>query len=137
MAGRRQKVLPAELSELHERVADWRQNRNGCRAMPEELWAEVEAAARRWGVYATARGVGVCYGRLSKRMKAPQRSAAESAASVSFVEWSGAEILGSAVQAGIVLELSDASGRRMVVRMSSSEGLDLSGVVSAFCGARP
>lgn len=100
--------------------------------MPPELWAEAEAVARKHGLYATARGAGVDYGTLAKRLTAEPAGKAEA---VAFVEWSGAELLGGAPR-GAVIEMSDASGRHVAVRLSGGEALDVVGIVAAFCGSR-
>ncbi len=107
--------------------------------MPADLWADAVAVARRRGLYATARGVGVDYGGLAKRMKGePLGVEAARSATVEFVEWSGVEILGQVAApapTGAVVEMSDASGRQVTVRMGGGEGVDVAAIVAAFCGA--
>jgi len=107
--------------------------------MPAELWADAVAVARKRGLYATARGMGVDYGGLAKRLKgAPLGVEAARSAGVEFVEWTGVEILGqeaAPAPAGAVVEMSDASGRQLTVRMDGGQGLDVAGIVAAFCGA--
>ena len=69
------------------------------------------------GLYATARGLGIDnYGTLAKRIKnavSPDRTA------VGFIEWSGAEILGTGTPAGTVVEIADRSGRQLTVRLAA------------------
>jgi len=131
-------TVPAEITELRERVERWRRFRSGHGPMPAELWAAAVDVARRRGLYETARGVGIDYGGLAKRMKGEALVAeAGRSARVEFVEWSGAEILGQVAApapAGAVVEISDASGRHVTVRMSAGEGVDVAGIVAAFCG---
>ena len=132
-------AVPAEITELRERVDRWRRSRGGHGAMPAELWAGAVAVARKRGLYSTARGVGIDYGGLAKRMKAESLGVeAARPVGVEFVEWSGVEILGQVaapVPASAVVEMSDASGRQLTVRMSGGEGMDVAAIVAAFCGA--
>ena len=107
--------------------------------MPEDLWAAAESAARKYGVYATAKAVDVAYGALGKRVNGvPQGPLPEESVAVGFVEWRGAEILGqTGVPGGAVVEMSDAAGRQVTVRLNGSEGLDVVGIVAAFYGPCP
>lgn len=129
-------AVPTEITELRHRVERWRRTRRGHGPMPAELWAEAVAVARRRGLYETARGVGIDYGSLVKRMRDEARGPeAGRSVAVEFVEWTGAEILGRvAVPTGAVVEMSDTSGRRVTVRMGAGEGVDVAGIVAAFCG---
>ena len=57
--------------------------------MPAELWAVAVTVAQKYGLYETARGVGIDYGSLAKRVKdVPPADEAGSLAKVEFVEWS-------------------------------------------------
>lgn len=131
--------IPAEIAQLRERVEEWRRTRRGHGPMPTELWGAAVAVARKRGLYETARGVGIDYGSLAKRMKdaAPVEEAGN-LAKVEFVEWRGAELLGQVAKpAGTVVEMSDTSGRRVTVHLGCGEPLDVAGIVAAFCGSRP
>jgi hypothetical protein len=83
--------------------------------------------------------VGIDYGGLAKRMKGePRGLEAAKSAGVEFVEWSGVEILGQvAAPVGAVVEMSDASGRQVTVRLNGGEDVDVARIVAAFCGSRP
>ncbi len=127
---------PRDIAALRERVERWRQTRASFGPMPAELWTEAEVVARRRGLYATARGVGIDYGTLAKRLNSqPERSGRTE--EVAFVEWSGAEVLGRAPASGTVVEMSDGSGRQMTIRVDGAGPVDLAGIVAAFCGPRP
>lgn len=132
-----QSAVPAEIARLRERVGRWRRTRRAQGAMPAELWANAVAVACKCGLHETARGVGVDYRSLAKRMKGePRELEARGSAGVEFVEWRGVEILGHKAEAGgAVVEMSDAAGRQVKVRMSGGEGVDIAGIVAAFCGA--
>ena len=130
-------AVPAEIAQLRARVEGWRRSRSGHGPMPTELWDEAVTVARRRGAYETARGAGIDYGGLAKRIRGdPRGLEVGKSVAVEFVEWSGAEILGQgATPAGAVVEMSDASGRQVSVRMNAGEALDVAGIVAAFCGA--
>ena len=131
--------MPAEIARLREQVEEWRRTRRGHGPMPAELWAAAVVLARKRGLYETARGIGIDYGSLAKRMKEESPAeAAGSLAKVKFVEWSGAELLGQESKpAGAVVEMSDTSGRRLTVHLGGAEPVDIVGVVAAFYGRRP
>jgi hypothetical protein len=63
-------VLPelAEIEGLHGRIEAWRQMRPKSRPMPEELWREASAAAKRLGAGRVARALGVKYETLKQRV---------------------------------------------------------------------
>lgn len=131
--------IPAEIAQLRERVEEWRRTRRGQGPMPADLWVAAVAVARKRGLYETARGVGIGYGSLVKRMKdEPPIGAAGSLAKVEFAEWSGAGLLGQVSKpAGAVVEMSDTSGRRVTIHLGDAEPVDVAGIVAAFCGSRP
>lgn len=128
--------VPEEITRLRERVERWRRTRRGHGPMPAELWAEAVAIARKHGLYETARGVGIDYGALAKRMRnEPRHLEAERSVAVEFVEWTGAEVLGQvAASTGAVVEMSDPGGRQVIVRVGAGERVDIPGIVAAFCG---
>jgi hypothetical protein len=102
--------------------------------MPAELWAAAVAVARKRGLYKTARGAGIDYGSLAKRLRdAPPGDEAGSLAKVEFVEWSGVELLGQVAKpAGTVVEMADPSGRHVTVHLGGGEPVDIAGTVFVF-----
>ena len=66
---RKWKEDSAELIQLKERVAQWRDQRGGRRGrIPGKLWDAAIAVARRDGVLATAQAIGFDRGRLADRL---------------------------------------------------------------------
>ena len=126
---------PREMVALRDRVDEWRRTRACFGPMPADLWDEAVALGRRRGLYATARGVGINYDSLAKRVRALQPHG--QAAEVAFVEWTGAGLVDQAPGGGNVLQVSEASGRQMTVRLAGGTQVDLAGIVAAFCAARP
>jgi hypothetical protein len=58
------------LGELKARFEEWRRNRKGKAAIPEELWAAAVEVARREGVNRTSTALRVEWNHLKRRMAA-------------------------------------------------------------------
>jgi len=131
-------ALPATVKRLQERIEHWRRTRPHRTAMPTELWSEAASLAEKEGAYVVARALRINFEGLKRRMaEAAAASAARPAASGAFVEWTGAQILGPATPSGAVIEVQDAAGTRLTVRLPQEAALDVAQVVAAFraCGA--
>jgi hypothetical protein len=102
--------------------------------MPRELWAGAVALAKRHGVYRVARGAGVNFDGLRRRIA--EAAGLDTAVSppATFVELSGAQLLSDPMspRPGTVVELSDATGARLAIRLGKEVALDLVGLVTAF-----
>lgn len=131
--------ISPEITQLRERVEEWRRTRPRLGPMPAELWAAVVTVARKRGICDTARGVGIDYGSLAKRVKdAIPANEDGGLAQVEFLEWSGVDLLGQVAKpVGAVVEMSDTSGRQVIIRLGGGELVDVAGIVTAFCGSRP
>ena len=117
----------ARLQELRERISRCRHGRTPRAHLPGGLWAEATSWAEKLGVDPTARALGVSYESL-------RRQAAGKKKTGGFVEFSGAQLLEATV--GGVVELSDATGARLTIKLSGAQALDVAAVVAAFRGAR-
>ncbi|KAF0169600.1 MAG: hypothetical protein FD161_4926 [Limisphaerales bacterium] len=115
------------LEGLRERIARYRQSRHPRAHLPARLWAEAAGWAKKLGPYGASRALGVSYESL--RRKTPGKQA-----SGGFVEFSGAQLLETTV--GGVVELSDAAGVRLTIKLGGAVALDVAAVVAAFRGAR-
>lgn len=123
----------AALARLTEQVGAWRQSRAKAGRMPEPLWAEAVALARQLGVNTVRNALGLNYGALRERV---ERKAGR-AVPASFVELSGAQVLGAAPAAtGAVVEVADTDGARLTVRLDAGTVLDVARLVEAFRGRR-
>jgi hypothetical protein len=99
--------------------------------MPPQLWAEASVLARELGVHRVKSALGLNYESLKNRVRelgARQGGAGTKAAA--FVELSGAQLLEPA--SGPVVEISDADGGRLTVRLATGSGLDVAGLVEVF-----
>lgn len=65
--------VPDELQGLHEKIDAWRATRPGTRPMPEELWKEATAAARKLGVSQVVRVLRVNATGLRRRVMASRQ----------------------------------------------------------------
>lgn len=129
-------VEAREVRELRERIEQWRRRRERRSAMPEVLWQEAVTLARKEGTYAVAHGVKVDYQSLARRVAESRGGKSEGAASSTFVELSGAQLLGPSTPPGPVIELCDSKGVRLTIRLGGSAPLDVAGLVRSFCQRR-
>jgi len=101
--------------------------------MPEDLWGSAVSLAGRHGLYPVARALGVDYGTLKRRvMRGTPRREQTGKVSPEFIELAPAPLLGRAKPPGMVVELWDADGAKLVVRLAEGEGLDVRGLAEAF-----
>ena len=81
---RSRKQLPT-VEEVGARLEDWRRNRQGGAAIPDELWSAAIEVARRDGVTRTATALRLDGGKL-KRLMMVAEGVAKRATAPSFVE---------------------------------------------------
>ena len=119
------------LNQLRRRIERWRWTRSKRGSMPPELWVAATSLARELGAYRVARDLGVGYASLRDRLSAgsedsPQREKA-------FVELDGAALF-AAAPASVrgEVELSDASGTKMVIRLAADQTVDVAALLTAF-----
>jgi hypothetical protein len=71
----RSKTSIVSLEEAKARFEEWRQNRKGKAAIPDELWAAAVEVARREGVSRASTELRVEWNHLKRRMAAPSGTA--------------------------------------------------------------
>jgi hypothetical protein len=108
MQHRRTEALTIE--KLHSRFEEWRRNRTGLSAIPDELWLAAIELARRDGVHRTAAALHLDGGKLKRRMVAAD-SASGKVRPPTFVELLPAH---STSQPGCIIELE---GRHSKLRI--------------------
>jgi hypothetical protein len=103
--------------------------------MPARLWDEASLLARELGVHRVKSALGLNYESLKKRVVevCAERGGAAAKAG-GFVELSGAQLLEAT--SGPVVEVVAADGGRLTVRLATGSGLDVAGLVEAFCRRR-
>jgi hypothetical protein len=119
------------LSQLRRRIERWRRTRAKRSPMPADLWMAATELARELGAYRVARELGVGYGSLTERLGAERKNGAP--ATDSFVELDGASLF-SARPAAVrsEVELSDANGTKMVIRLGADQAVDVAALLAAF-----
>ncbi|MGH8291709.1 MAG: hypothetical protein ACREV7_22525 [Steroidobacteraceae bacterium] len=123
---------------LRDRIEGWRQSSPKSRNMPEELWKEASAAAKRLGACRVARALGVKYETLKQRVLGSGAAGVGGEATVlpsgtQFIELTGLSGLSHTAADEAVVELAAADGARLTIRLKGA-GLDLAALVSAFRG---
>jgi len=134
-------VLPelAEIEGLHGRIEAWRQMRPKSRPMPEELWREASAAAKRLGAGRVARALGLKYETLKQRVISGDPSGGEAgqkkaSGRAEFIELNGFAPLGPAVTRDeMVVEMVAADGARLTIRVKGASP-NISALIEAFRG---
>lgn len=121
----------ARLSQLRRRIERWRRMRVKRSPMPPDLWVAAAELARELGAYRVARELGVGYGSLKDRAGGQGDNGARRASG--FVELDGASLFSPApAGVGSEVELSDASGTKMVIRLAANQAVDVGALVAAF-----
>jgi hypothetical protein len=75
----RSKTPTVSLEEAKARFEEWRRNRQGKAAIPDELWATAVEVARKEGVSRTSTELRVEWNHLKRRMAAASRTARRTA----------------------------------------------------------
>jgi hypothetical protein len=125
--------LSARVREVRDQIALWRRTRAKRSPMPADLWREAVALARDGGTYPIARAVRVDYESLARRVaEAGARDRGGAVPAAAFVELTGAQLLGSCTPPGSVVEMVDADGVRLTIRLAGGAPLDVAEVVHGF-----
>jgi hypothetical protein len=131
----------AEVEGLRGRIEGWRQSRPKSRPMPEELWQEASAAAKRLGTGRVARALGLNYEALKQRVISKgsrgHRGGTGGQAQpegTEFIELSGFPAVSqSAARDEMVVEMVAADGTRLTIRVKGA-GPNVPALINAFRG---
>lgn len=135
--------LRPEIRKVRERIERWRETRAKRSPMPETLWAAATALARGHGAYRISQDLGVNYDSLKSRLdktgrgarsvrRSPRRKTAVNVAK--FVELEPAPTLAALDRDGALVEVQDASGSKLTIRVGASSTIDVCDVLAAFRG---
>jgi hypothetical protein len=134
MGRKRLGAPPAPVRRLRDRIEGWRRTREALSPMPTGLWGEAVALARDLGPHRVARGLGVSYESLVRRVaEASVGAGGREVGGQGFVELSGAQLLGVSASVGSVVEVADGEGLRLTIRLGAGEKVDVAGLVEGFC----
>jgi hypothetical protein len=129
--------LPADVRKIHARIERWRKTRKRRTAMPEQMWRGAVSLAKVHGVYWTARALRLSYESLKRRVGAtPGNGQGGQKNHPGFVEIDPAPLMGFAQPTGSMVEMSDAEGAKLMIRLTDGVELDLAGLAEAFWGRR-
>jgi hypothetical protein len=136
-------VVSRELSEidpLRGRIEDWRRSPSKSKAMPEPLWQQACAAARKLGTARVARALGLNYSHLKERLSPPavsrtgeqKRQGLQPVQEAQFVELGRVGDLAPSRNAEpMVVELVAADGTRLTIRTREA-GASVLAMINAF-----
>ena len=114
--------------EVRDQIERWRRTRTKRSPMPAGLWAKAVALARTSGLCPIARALRVDYASLARRLEADGGERSARIESGGFVELRGADLLGG----GTVVEVAEADGARLTIRLAAGHALDAPALVGAF-----
>jgi hypothetical protein len=109
----------------------WRAERGRGKRIPDALWEAAAEAARVHGLSGTARALKLNYYDLQRRMRSGGELLGVGSPAPTFVELPGAALGSGGAERGTV-ELVQASGARLILRMGAARAADLLPVVEAF-----
>jgi len=123
------------LRQLRGRIERWRCTRAKRSPMPADLWTAATELARELGGYRVARETGVGYQSLRDRLGDNAENGRRQASA--FVEIDSAALFARAPAAARAeVELSDASGMKVVIRLDAGKSVDVGEVLAAFRATR-
>jgi hypothetical protein len=134
--GDREHIAP-DIEALRQDIDRWRETREKQGPVPEDLWRRAVELARRHGVTQVSRDLRLHYSKLKERVEAGERPASPGvvvAPETTFVELTGASVLGGADVGEVVVEVSGADGSAMSVHVPATVPLDVAGLVESFFG---
>ena len=135
---KRQPALPEEVRQVQARIEHWRRTREKRTAMPAGLWEQAAGLARMHGIYRTAQALRLSYDSLKTRLlTAPGGGRGGQKGYRGFVDLGAAQLMGLAQPAaGPVVELSDADGAKLTIRLTGGCELDARDLAEAFWSRR-
>ena len=136
MSTRKTPALPAAVERTRRRFERWRRTRKVRTRTPDSLWASAVKIARTYGIHRTAKALRVDYYSLKKRLEQQSPSSGpmlEGDAAATFLELTPPQ--GASAGLGeCLLELEDAEGAKMRVRLQGVATPDLAALSRSFWG---
>ncbi len=126
-------AVDGELEAVRERIEHWRRTRKKRTAMSAELWAAAISLVEERGVHAVAQALKLSHDKLKLRsLEAELAGQHRPSPETDFVELSGAHVFGAPVPTVSEVELSNAEGARMTIRLEAGHAVDVVGLSDAF-----
>ena len=123
----RRETAGLTVEKVHARFEDWRRNRKGRAAIPDELWLAAVQVARREGVNRTAAALHLDGGKLKRRMVAAD-SASSEVKPPAFVELLSTDSTG---QPECIIEL-EGRNRKLRIHWNGATAADLAALSRAL-----
>jgi hypothetical protein len=118
------------LNQLRRRLERWRGTRAKRSPMPAALWIGAMELARELGVSRVARELRIGYGSLKDRLGGDGERGPQAAER--FVEIDGGSLFPTTAASGGEVELADASGMTVVIRLAAGQAVDVAALLAAF-----
>jgi len=134
---RRPAAMPEEVRRVQARIEYWRRTRKKRTAMPAHIWQEAAELARVHGIYRTAQVLRLSYDSLKRHVTgAPDDGRGGKKSYPGFVDLGPARMMGIGQPTGPVVELSDADGAKLTIRLTGGCELDARALAEAFWSRR-
>jgi len=121
--------LKAKIQPLHQHVEAWRKTRGRNEHMPESLWEEATELAKIYGLAPVQGILRIDYRGLQRRVSGIRMPSHPKKPKASFVELAP---LSPARRSEHTVELEDAAGRRMTIRVCGGDLAELVSLAQAF-----
>jgi len=126
-------TLSPHLTQLRQRLEDWRQQRSGRTRIPTHFWTEAMALARTEGISRVSRILRLHYQRLKARLAAPLPNSMPVAAPA-FIELSLPPALPEGRECRV--EMMHRSGAKMTIHLPAASSDNLLPLAHAFWSQR-
>jgi hypothetical protein len=123
--------VSADIKAVGARIETWRRTRKKRSPMPEDLWRAAAVLAQSHGVYSISQALRVRYETLRSWTAKGEGAAAATTAheSTKFVE---VALAGPPAGEGPVVELGDAGGAKLTIRLPAGSMVDIAEVARAW-----
>lgn len=137
--------LRPEVRKLRDQIERWRKTRTKRTRMPEKLWTQATALGRAHGVYRMSQDLGISYdclrvrveqsgGGVAARGRRPHARKAAVKLQPKFVELKAATPVAAFGSDSTLVEVEDAAGSKLTIRLGDTSPVDVSSVLAAFRG---
>jgi len=118
---------PTDVRTVRDLFQNWRRARKPGSPMPSELWTAAVRLAREHGISEISRALPIDYGALKRRMEAEDAGQAPR-----FIELRTEFVPHPPATVGSVVDLVDADGAKMTIRLPAGASFNVADLVSAF-----
>jgi hypothetical protein len=131
-----QRTPPSELYSLARDLERWRTSAQRGRRIPEGLWEAAAKLARTYGVSRISAALKLSYYGLQRRARGGRAVKTRPSAQPTFVQVA-APVLSAGPDRHRTVEVVQASGCRLILRLPDAKPDDLLPLLQAFLGQRP